>query len=111
MSPNRVTLTRAEAIRRRREEEQKRRDSLAQKRISIPKPAPPKPKVDRAPVKVAAPVETNRHSRRYDIAMSTPYGRADIGVKTPHGPLLDMPQFCFGPRWVCFLLVAVCGPG
>src|SRR5258706_12498659 len=105
MSPNRVTLTRAEAIRRRREEEQKRRDSLAQKRISIPKPAPPKPKVDRAPVKVAAPVETNRHSRRYDIAMSTPYGRADIGVKHAQAPSPPRPQFGFCPRWLSFLLV------
>src|SRR5258706_10752200 len=111
MSPNRVTLTRAEATRRRREKEQKRRDSLAQKRISIPNPAPPKPKVARAPVKVAAPVETNRHSRRYDIAMSTPYGRADIGVKTPQAPALHMPKFGFGPRWISFLLIAVCSTG
>src|SRR5258706_4313825 len=111
MSPNRVTLTRAEAIRRRREEEQKRRDSLAQKRISIPKPATPKQKGDGAPVKGAAPVETNRHSRRYDIAMSTPYGRADIGVKTPQAPALHMPKFGFGPRWISFLLIAVCSTG
>ncbi len=109
MSPDRVTMTRAEAIRRRREEEQKRRDSMTQKRISIPKPAPPK--ADRnarkaAPVKAAA---TSRHDRRYDIAMSTPYGRASVGAKTPQASGLTMPKFVgFGARWISFLLIGGC---
>jgi cell division protein FtsQ len=111
MSPDRVTMTRAEAIRRRREEEQKRRDSQAQKRISFPKPAPAKPKVNQTPAKAAAPVETNRHSRRYDIAMSTPYGRVAVEPKTPQAPALHLPKLCFGPRWISFLLIAACATG
>jgi cell division protein FtsQ len=108
MSPDRVTMTRAEAIRRRREEEQKRRESMTQKRISIPKPA--LPKVDRnarqaAPVKAAG---TGRHDRRYDIAMSTPYGRAGVGAKAQQASGLTMPKFGFGARWISFLLIGAC---
>src|SRR5689334_12881105 len=108
MSPDRVTMTRAEAIRRRREEEQKRRDSMTQKRISIPKPAPPK--VDRnaqkaAPVKAAG---TGRHDRRYDIAMSTPYGRAGVSAKNSQASGLTMPKFGLGARWISFLLIGAC---
>src|SRR5258706_5158565 len=120
MSPNRVTLTRAEAIRRRREEEQKRRDSMAQKRVSLPKPVPAPKAAERAPQKAAAPVATGRHSRRYDIAMSTPYGRAGVAPKTPQAGSWSLPhlpwravpgKFGFGPRWISFLLIAACGTG
>lgn len=113
MSPDRITMTRAEAIRRRREEEQKRRDSLTQKRISLPKPAPAKPKANQsarqtAPVKTA-PAATNRHGRRYDIAMSAPYGRGVLGAKTAQAPSFSMPHIGFGARWISFILIAVCG--
>ena len=112
MSPDRVTMTRAEAIRRRREEEQQRRESQAQKRVILPRPAPAKPKVDRAPTKKAVlPVETNRHSRRYDIAMSTPYARVAAEEKTSHFPTLHLPKFGFGPRWISFLLIAITATG
>jgi hypothetical protein len=113
MSPDRITMTRAEAIRRRREEEQKRRDSLTQKRAT-PKLAPAKPKANKtprqaAPVKAAAPAATNRHNRRYDIAMSAPYGRAGLGAKPQQETSFSMPKVGFGARWLSFLLIAACG--
>ena len=110
MSPDRVTMTRAEAIRRRREDEQKRRDSQTQKRLNTPRPVPVQPKVDRDPPR-PAPVATNRHSRRYDIAMSTPFARAAGSAETSPTPALHlhMPKFGFGPRWISFLLIALCG--
>ena len=86
MSPDRITMTRAEAIRRRHEEQQKRRETLVKKTISKPKPAPAKPKVNQSPRSKPAPVKTAKpvlHSNRYDIAMSAPYGRANLGKPTP----------------------------
>ena len=109
MSPDRVTMTRAEAIRRRREEEQKKRESQAQKRASTPRPAPVQPKVDRNSNR-PAPVATNRHSRRYDIALSTPYGREATEAQAP-AFALHMPKFGFGARWISFLLIALCSTG
>jgi len=105
MSPDRTMMTRAEAVRRRREEEEKRRESQAKKPISFPKPAPAKPKKDPAPLSA----ETGRHSRRYDIAMSSPYARPAVDPQAPKAVTLHLPKFGFGPRWISFLLVAVCG--
>jgi cell division protein FtsQ len=121
MSPDRTTITRAEAIRRRHDEEQKRRDALTKKRVSTSKPAPAK-KAERsahgAARKPAAPkgmklVPTNRHSRRYDIAMSAPYGRAGFGAgaagaRRMQSPALTMPQVTYGPRWISLLLTIAC---
>jgi len=130
MSPDRVSMTRAEAIRRRREEEQKRREELVKKTIATPKPAPAKPKVNQTPrkpvpVKAPPPADAGRHSRRYDIAMSAPYGRAGVGAQTPKATSLirrvkpvetrrvelveTMPKVTFGARWISFLLIALCG--
>jgi hypothetical protein len=122
MSPDRVSMTRAEAIRRRREEEQKRREELVKKTIATPKPAPAKPKVNQTPrkpvpVKAPPPADAGRHSRRYDIAMSAPYGRAGVSAQTPKAPSLmrrvepveTMPKVTFGARWISFLLIALCG--
>lgn len=118
MSIDPVTITRAEAIRRRHEEEQKRRESLVKKTITKPKPAPAKPKINQtlrqaaqggalrkpAPVKGATPVATGR--RRYDIAMSAPYGRAGGQTRS-----LPLPKITFGARWISFLLIVLCGVG
>ncbi len=117
MSPDRITMTRAEAIRRRHEEQQKRRESLVKKTLFKPKPAPAKPKVNQSLRGKPAPVTPSRspfgktvkpglHSTRYDIAMSAPYGRADVGKQSAP---LTMPKVTFGPRWISFFLVALCG--
>ena len=52
MSRDRVTMTRAEAIRLRHEEEQKRRESLVKKTIARPKPAAAKPKINQRPLRL-----------------------------------------------------------
>lgn len=112
MSPNRVTMTRAEAIRRRREEEQKRREDLVKKTISLPKlQSKPKPEQTHPapnPVKAAGSPLLGRHSRRYDIAMSTPYGRAEA-KPAPQSGSFSMPKIDFGARWLSLLLIALCG--
>ena len=106
MSPDRITMTRAEAIRRRHEEDQKRRESLVKKTIFTPKPPAAKPKVTQTPHSSKAAKTSNAPSRRYDIAMSAPYGRAGIG---PQAPARGLPKISFGPRWISFLLVVLCG--
>jgi hypothetical protein len=111
MSRDRITMTRAEAIRLRHEEDQKRRESLVKKTIATPrsKGGPAKPKINQRPRGKPAPVKAAKpglHSKRYDIAMSAPYGRVAAGKQTP---ALSMPKVAFGPRWISFLLVALCG--
>lgn len=108
MSRDRLTMTRAEAIRIRHEEEQKRRESLVKKTLATPKLIPVKPKAAQntrtkpLPVK---PAITNRYNRRFDIAMSAPMGRtAPVKKSQP----LTMPKLAFGPRWVSAVLMIVC---
>lgn len=113
MSPDRLTITRAEALRRRKEEDQKRRDKLTQKRVSIPKLAPaPKPashpKAERS-TRIPPAVSTSRLRNRYDIAMSSPHGRS--ANKTSQAPAITLPKIQFGPRWFSTLLVIACVAG
>ena len=137
MSPDRTTITRAEAIRRRKEEEEKRRGKIAPKPISKPKPAPkpkpvakpkPKPKsvvkpklisahkpaarpkAERAAPRSLSPVSTSRLRHRYDIAMSAPYNRAG-SYNQPKAPAISMPKISIGPRLLSFLLAALCAAG
>jgi hypothetical protein len=139
MSPDRTTITRAEAIRRRKEEEQKRREKMAPKTVSKPKPAATpkpvdqpkfklklipapksaaKPKAERAlsprpstsPKTSLSPASTSRFRHRYDIAMSAPYGRAE-SYGQPKAPAISMPKIGLGPRLLSFLLVALCATG
>jgi hypothetical protein len=131
MSPDRTTITRAEAIRRRKEEEQKRREKMAPKPFSRPKPAPKpaptpvvkpklkpisapkpaaKPKVEQAMPRTLSPATTSRLRNRYDIAMSTPYGRAET-YNQPKAPAISMPKIGIGPRLLSFLLTALCATG
>ena len=113
MSRDRVTMTRAEAIRIRHEEEVKRRESLAKKTIATPRLIPVKPKVGpvpRKPAPGAKPAITGRYSRRYDIAMSAPYGRP-APVAKPKTNALSMPKVAFGPRWISVLLMIACAAG
>jgi hypothetical protein len=103
MSPDRTTITRAEAIRRRHEEDQKRRESIVKKTILSPKarPAPtPRPRLGSAKA-----IKSGQHSRRFDIALSAPYGRPGIGFQAPSRAL---PKLAFGPRWISFILAALC---
>ena len=136
MSPDRTTITRAEAIRRRKEEDQNRREKIAPKIISRLKPAPkskpvvkpatPKPVAKPKPVsahKPAArpkvegtaprglsPVSTSRLRHRYDIAMSSPYNRAAT-YNQPKAPAISIPKISIGPRLLSFLIAALCATG
>jgi cell division protein FtsQ len=137
MSPDRTTITRAEAIRRRKEEDQKRREKAAPKTTSKPKPAAkPKPvakpklklihaskpaagpKAERVALRYPSaslraglsPVSASRLRHRYDIAMSSPYGRAE-SYNRPKAPTISMPKIRIGPRLLSFLLVALCAAG
>ena len=114
MSPDRLTLTRSEALRRRKEEEQKMRDKLTQKRASTPKPAPaPKPaatlKQERAAPRVSPTVSRSRFRARYDVAVMPVRGQARAATAVhPQPPSIALPQITFGPRWFSMLLVIAC---
>ena len=130
MSPDRIIMTRAEAIRRRKEEEQKQREKLAQKKVAIPviKPAPkqePKP----APLRFAkqiepvimgsmgipaakakpAPVTTSRWHRKFEVATTAPEPKAPA-FKAPKAPSITIsrPKIGFGPRVFSFFLAVFC---
>ena len=114
MSPDRTTITRAEAIRRRKEEDQKHRDKLT-KSVSKPRLAPaPKPKA-RAKVerptapRGSAPASTSRWQRRYDIAMSSPYGNIrSLNTPKTAGISISLPHISYGPRWLSFFIAIFC---
>jgi hypothetical protein len=124
MSPDRLTVTRAEAIRRRKEEDEQRRDKLTHKRASTPKPAPASKK-PAAPARAqkAAPmlknvrsetprvspaVSRSRFRARYDVAMLPSHGRASATAAHLQAPSISMPKIEFGPRWFSMLLVIAC---
>jgi cell division protein FtsQ len=127
MSPDRITTTRAEAIRRRKEDEQKRREKLTFKKVSNPSAAPAlklvsasKPEPKARPITKTrlggttmahsvVPMTTSRLSHRYDIAMSAPAGSAR-GFNMPKAPSISisMPRISFGPRALSFFMVVFC---
>ena len=117
MSRDRVTMTRAEALRIRHEEEVKRRESLVKKTIATPKLIPVKPRVNPAArnkptVPAAKPILTGRYNaRRFDIAMSVPYGRTVPVAPVKKSAGFSMPKFSFGARWVSIILMALCVAG
>jgi len=112
MSPDRLTVTRAEAIRRRKEEEQKRRDKLTQKRASTPQPAPKpaaRPRTERAAPRVSPTVSRNRFRARYDVAVMPVRSQARPATSVyPQAPAITLPRITFGPRWFSMLLVIAC---
>jgi len=116
MSPDRTTITRAEAIRRRKEEEQKRREKLTEKNVSKPKPVPaPKPinspKFSWTKIQHKQdPVSTSRWQRRYDIAMGAPYGNQGRNYNNAKSGSfsLSLPHFSYGPRLLSFLIAIFC---
>lgn len=111
MSPDRLTLTRAEAIRRRKEEEQKRREKFLQKRARRPEPAsaPSAERPEQAAPHVSPAVARSRFRARYDVAAMPLRGqarpRAGGGLQIP---ALALPKLTFGPRWFSLLLVTAC---
>lgn len=114
MSPDRTTLTRAEAIRLRKEEEEKRRDKRTPKNLARLKPVgAPKaaalPKAKHPAQRSAVQATPSRLRHRYDIAMSSPYGRSTTfsAPKASREPI-TLPRMRFGPRWFSFLIAIFC---
>ncbi|HEY3312695.1 MAG TPA: FtsQ-type POTRA domain-containing protein [Anaerolineales bacterium] len=121
MSPDRTTITRAEAIRRRKEDEQKRREKLTQKNVSKPRlapaPQPARPAKPAAKSKTGWPAATsslskpgaNRWQHRYGIAMSTPY-RQTRSFSQPKVPSIsiNLPRISYGPRWISLFVAIFC---
>ncbi|MCS6994569.1 MAG: FtsQ-type POTRA domain-containing protein [Anaerolineales bacterium] len=111
MSPDRLTLTRAEAIRRRKEEEQKRREKLTQKRVQVAEPpsAPPADRPTQVAPRVSPTVARSRFRARYDVA-AMPL-REQVRPQTStrwQGAAFSLPKITFGPRWFSLLLVIAC---
>lgn len=115
MTPDRTTITRAEAIRRRKEDDQKRLVKLTLKNVSKPKPvpapkSPAKPKVGwPAKTRSVSPASNNRWHRRYDISMSTPFEQArSFNVPKTPGISFTMPNISYGPRLLSFFIAIFC---
>lgn len=119
MSPDRITITRAEAIRRRKEEEQKQREKMTQRNVAKPR-TPPAPKVASKATHTGPRISastrsvtaaTNQWQRRYDIAMSTPYRHATTNAysqpKTSRFSV-SLPHLSYGPRWFSFFIAIFC---
>jgi hypothetical protein len=114
MSPDRTTLTRADALRLRKENEDQRRDQRTADNVAKPRPAST-PKANRPAPRSVKPVSINRDQqaktqRRYDIAMSTPHARTSFyapPVKTARAAI-SLPHIQFGPRWFSFLIAIFC---
>lgn len=112
MSPDRLTLTRSEALRRRKEEEKKLREKLTQKRASTPKPAPAlqpaaQPKAERAAPRISPSVSRSRFRARYDVA-AMPVQARPVSAVHAQAPAMTLPRVTFGPRWFSLLLVIAC---
>lgn len=105
MSRDPITITRAEAIRQRREEDQKRREKGTRKPASKPKAASTQAKTER-PTLSLTPASRGLRRRRYDIAMSAPYGRTASRGRSIEIPSISLPRLSYGPRWISFLLLA-----
>jgi hypothetical protein len=116
MSPDRTTITRAEAIRLRKEEEQRQREKLLHRNAPKPRLAPT-PKTPAKP-KAASPASnhsaakasTSRWQHRYDIAMSTPRAKTTRTVHASKAPVisLNLPHISYGPRWLSFFIALFC---
>jgi hypothetical protein len=106
MNRDPVTITRAEAIRRRREEEQRRREGQTRKRAVTPRPASAQAQTERPTLRLTP--ASSRLRRRYDISMSVPYGRSSRAGRTLEIPAIRIPPLTYGPRWVSFLILLAC---
>ncbi len=138
MSPDRIIMTRAEAIRRRKEEEQKQREKLAQKKVAIPvikpapqqehKPAPlPKPvimgsmgipaaKAKPRSATISRPTGHMWHgnpgfarSRKYQSLATAPEPSAPVfNAPRALSITISKPKIGFGPRVISFFIVLFC---
>lgn len=116
MSPDRTTITRAEAIRRRKAEELRQKEIAAQR--STPKlrtgPEPESPSKLRFgwtdKTKTNSTVSRIPRDRSYNIAMSTPYGynKAMQAAEKESKISFSLPKFRYGPRWISLLIVIFC---
>ena len=121
MTRDRVTITRAEALRRQREEEQARREIRAPRRVSTPRPvaAPVSSaharSANKTPLKLV-PASTGhiRSSsgsirRQYNSAFSHAYSNSrpgsNAGIILPE---IHLPRITYGPRWISFLMLTAC---
>lgn len=106
MSPDRLSITRAEAIRRRKEEEEQQQ----RKRTSKPAPSvqrkPAVSKSVRSEPRLTPAASRSRIRARYDV--STMPVRGQVGSTDWQTPSFTMPKVEFGPRWFSLLLVIVC---
>jgi len=117
MSPDRTTITRAEAIRRRKEDEQNRQERGAQKNVSKIR-STSAPKADARPAgsmgrparSNGSAVATSRLRNRYDLAMSVPHGRArSFAPQKSQGWFsINIPRPKPGLRLFSFFLVLFC---
>jgi cell division protein FtsQ len=115
MSPDRTTITRAEAIRRRKEEEQNRREQLTLRNVAKPKPAPAAKTSARAKsgwsdtTRSVSPSATNRIRRSYDMAASAPF-RQTRRAAVHNLPEINirMPRIGYGPRWLSIFIALFC---
>ncbi len=111
MSRDRVTLTRAEALRRSREEEQTRRENRAPRRIAPQRPVAAPVSNTRArsgnsSTLKLVPAATGRIRRQYNsAAFSRSYSAPRPGIILPE---IQLPRLSYGPRWISFLLLAAC---
>ncbi len=120
MSPDRTTITRAEAIRRRKEDEQQQREQnvsgniSGRKTTSAPKAAATTPRAKRVTPQSVKPAAPSGLRRRFDITMSTPHSRSSAysppqrARKTLTLPDLPRIHLEFGPRWFSFIIIIFC---
>ncbi len=109
MSPDRLSLTRSEAIRRRKEEDEQRIEKMKQKRVSTPKPvraaATPKP-ARSSSARLSSVMSRSQLRARYDVSMNPTRGQ--VRANDWQSPTFSLPQIEFGPRWFSFGLVLIC---
>lgn len=113
MSPDRTTITRAEAVRRRREDEQKRREQLTQRAVAKPKLVPQSSARQKTnwpePAQNSSTVSGPRLRRNYGMTLNAPYRQTPrINTNFLSGMGLNMPHISYGPRWLSFILASVC---
>ncbi len=118
MSPDRTTITRSEAIRRRKEEEQNQgkkvlSNNLPKNQVGIP--THPTTRINQTwtpRTRSVPPAITSRWEHRYDIAVGAPYPdqKKAKGFSLPSLPKISihLPKIVWGPRWMALLLAIFC---
>ena len=116
MSPDRTTITRAEAVRRRKEEELRQKEkktnqNVAKPRSFLTKAAPTKPRIGIFGNSKNTPpsVSNNNWRNQNTTSMGTLYGR-DRNTTQPKVAIrsFNLPKINYGPRWISFLIAFFC---